>query len=97
MPRPPLPLGTYGKIRIYQIGPKKWRAIANYKDYDGITRPVERVGASQTGAANNLRDALRDRSRKSADGEIKPETKVAVAADMWLQQIDRSDKAIRTK
>ena len=42
MGRPPLPLGTWGRIRRYQVGPKTWRAVANYRDYDGVTRPVER-------------------------------------------------------
>lgn len=97
MGRPPLPLGTWGKIRAYQIGPKTWRAIASYKDYDGVTRPVERVGETKARAVNNLLEALRDRARKSNDGEIKPETKLFVAADMWLKAIDDSDKASRTK
>jgi integrase len=97
MGRPPLPLGTWGKIRTYRIADKTYRAIANYKDYDGVTRPVERVGPTRSNAESNLREALRDRARRSGDGEIKPETKVAVAADMWLKMIDESDKAARTK
>jgi integrase len=97
MGRPPLPLGTWGKIRTHQVGEQTWRAIANYKDYDGITRPVERVGATAAKAANNLREALRDRSRKAANGMITPETKVAAAAEEWLNGIDASDKASNTK
>lgn len=97
MGRPSLQLGTRGKIRTYRVGPKTWRAIANYKDYDGITRPVERVGESAKRAEYNLLQVLRDRARRSSDGEIKPETKVSVAADMWLRAIDDSDKAARTK
>ncbi|GAB3566030.1 hypothetical protein GCM10027445_12180 [Amycolatopsis endophytica] len=97
MGRPPLPLGTWGKIRAYKISDRTWRAIANYKDFDGVTRPVERVGETKAKAANNLLEALRDRARRSSDGEIKPETKVAVAADMWLRDVDESDKAARTK
>ncbi|MFD4192209.1 tyrosine-type recombinase/integrase [Amycolatopsis thermoflava] len=97
MGRPPLPLGTWGKIRTYKIADRTWRAIANYKDFDGVTRPVERVGETKAKAANNLLEALRDRARRSSDGEIKPETKVHVAAEMWLKAIDESDKAARTK
>lgn len=97
MGRPPLPLGTWGRIRVYEIGPKTWRAIANYKDFDGVTRPVERVGESKAKATNNLLEALRDRARQSSDGDIKADTKVAVAANMWLKSIDESDKAARTK
>jgi integrase len=97
MGRQPLPLGTWGKIRTRQIGGQTWRAIANYKDYDGITRRVERVGSSGTKAANNLREALRDRARQSSAGEITHDTKVDAAAGLWLQTIDESDKATRTK
>jgi integrase len=97
MGRPPLPLGTWGKIRTHRSDDQTWRAIANYKDYDGVTRPVERVGGSPTKAENNLREALRDRSRKSNDGVITSETKVSVAGELWLKGIDESDKAPNTK
>lgn len=97
MARPPLPLGTWGKIRTHQVGPKTFRAIANYKDYDGITRPVERVGESRAKATARLLEHMRDRARRSSDGEIKPETKVAVVAKLWLKRVDESDKAARTK
>ncbi|WIX81711.1 site-specific integrase [Amycolatopsis carbonis] len=96
MARPPLPLGTWGKIRTYALTGGH-RAVANYKDYDGVTRPVERVGATKTQAVNNLLEALRDRARRSSDGEIKPDTKVSVAASMWLKEVDESSKAARTK
>lgn len=97
MARPPLPLGTWGRIRVYQHGPNTWRATAKYKDFDGVTRPVERVGRTKTKATNNLLEALRDRTRRSTDGEIKPETKMHIAAEMWLKSVDESDKAARTK
>lgn len=97
MGRPPLPLGTWGKIRTYQVGEKSWRAIASYKDFDGITRPVECMGPTETRAANRLRERLRDRVRRSGHGEIKPESKVADAAVLWLGEVDDSDKAPRTK
>ncbi|MPY83496.1 MAG: tyrosine-type recombinase/integrase [Actinophytocola sp.] len=97
MGRPPLPLGTWGKIRTYRVGERSWRAIANYKDFDGITRPVECMGSTETRAANRLRERLRDRVRRSGHGEIKPESKVADAAALWLGEVDDSDRAARTK
>lgn len=97
MGRPPLPLGTRGKIRMCRLPHGGWRAIANYRDYDGITRPVERVGETKAKAVNNLLQALRDRARRSSDGEIKAESKVSFAADLWFRTIDESDKAARTK
>lgn len=97
MGRPPLPIGTWGKIRVREIKKGTFRATAKYRDYDGETRPVERVGESSKKAENNLLEALRDRARRGGEGEILPETKVRVAAEMWLRSIDESDKAARTK
>lgn len=97
MGRPPLPLGTYGAIRVYELGPSRFRARAKYRDYDGVTRPVERVGSSRTGAKNNLKEALRDRGRAMSDGEITPDSTVAAVGELWLRDIDDSDRAIRTK
>jgi integrase len=97
MPRPPLPLGTYGKINVTQVGPSTWRADAKYRDYDGVTRRVGRVGATANKAADNLRAALRDRGKVIADGEITPDSRFSAVADLWLRDLDESGKATRTK
>lgn len=97
MGRRPLPLGTHGEIRTYQRGTKKWLARTLYRDYDGKVRPVERVGPSKATAANNLQEALRDRTRAAVGDEITASTRVKVAADLWLRELDESDKALRTK
>jgi hypothetical protein len=49
-----------------------------------VTRHIERVGHSRTGAENNLKHALRDRARVSADGAIGERTKVSKLAERWL-------------
>lgn len=97
MGRPRLPLGTYGEIRYYRLGPKRWKARTIYRDYDGKVRHVERVGRSKAAAQDNLKQALRDRSRAVAGDEITATTKVEVAAAKWLEELDESDKAMRTK
>ena len=97
MGRPPLPLGTYGEMRVYQVGPKKWRASTLYRDYDGKVRPVERYGPSKGAATNKLRDALRERSRAVVGDEVTASTRVGVVAEMWLRELDESSKAVRTK
>lgn len=97
MARPPLPLGTWGKIRTYPLETGGCRATALYKDYDGVARPVERVGSSAAKARNNLLEALRDRARVSRDGDITVDTKVALVAEMYFAELGRSDKATRTK
>ncbi|MER5390679.1 site-specific integrase [Saccharopolyspora sp. NPDC002686] len=97
MARPRLALGTYGEIRYYQLGPKKWQARTKYRDYDGKVRHVERVGRSKANAKEILTQALRDRSRAVAGEEITATTKVDVVAVKWLDELDESDKAMRTK
>lgn len=97
MARPPLPIGTHGSMKVTQLGTGAYRARARYRDYDGATRIVERTASSKTGAENALREAFRDRGRMSRHGEITPDTKVSAVADMWLRDIDESDRAVRTK
>lgn len=97
MPRPPLPLGTHGKIRVYKLGPRRVRARTNYRGYDGVTRPVERIGRSKADAENRLKEALRDRTRAGSSEEITSRSKVAAVAALWLRDLQESDKALRTK
>lgn len=97
MSRPPLRVGTYGKITTYEVGHRRFRARTRYRDYDGVTRPVERAGTSLTNAENNLKEALRDRGRAALDGDVTADTKVSAVAELWLAEIDDSDRAIRTK
>ncbi len=87
MARPRLPVGTYGEIRVYPVG-AKFRAIADYRDYDGVKRPVERIGKSETAARNRLKEALRDRGRIDAGAEITPQTKVSALAELWFAEIE---------
>jgi hypothetical protein len=89
MGRPPLPLGTHGRIRVYRLGPKRFRARTQVRDHDGVIRDVERTGTSQAGAENLLRVALRDRDRAVRDGEITGETSVRALGELWLGEMDR--------
>ena len=43
MPRPPLPIGTYGNIFTYEVSAGHC-AETRFRDYDGVTRKVRRVG-----------------------------------------------------
>ncbi|MDQ3404671.1 MAG: tyrosine-type recombinase/integrase [Actinomycetota bacterium] len=96
MGRPPLPLGTYGKIRVVPIG-TSFRARAKYRDYDGVVRSVERFGASESEAENNLRIAFRDRGKVIAEGEITPESKMSAVEAIWRVELHESEKATRTR
>jgi hypothetical protein len=59
MGRPPLPLGTMGEIRYYPAARGKIRAVTKYRDYDGFTRQVGRVGKTESQARNRLKEACR--------------------------------------
>jgi hypothetical protein len=60
MPRPPLPLGTYGKIKSWQEG-GVWLARAKFRDFDGVVRLVKRSGKTKAAAERALRAALVER------------------------------------
>lgn len=87
MPRPPLPVGTMGEIRCYPLAGGKHRAVVNYRDYDGITRRVERTGRTETAARNRLREACRERGRTDAAADLTRTTKVAALAEQWFAEI----------
>ena len=89
MARPPLPLGTYGKIRSKRLpGKGGWRALAQYRDLDGVTRQIERTAATKAKAENALREAMRDREHEIGFGEaITPATKVSVIAEAWFEEV----------
>ena len=99
MGRPPLPIGTYGEINVTRVPGRRtrFRARARFRDLDGVTRPVERNGASRTAAVAHLRTALRDRQWSAPGGEIAADSVVRAVAAVWLRELDESDRAIRTK
>ncbi|MTD58824.1 tyrosine-type recombinase/integrase [Amycolatopsis pithecellobii] len=96
MGRPPLSLGTWGRIRRYQLGLKSWRAMANYRDYDGVTRPVERHGETGAKAERALLEALRDRARAGGQGEITADTRISEVCRVWFDEFKQQDKASST-
>lgn len=95
----PLPIGTYGEISVTPAPGRRtrFRDRVRFRDVDGITRHVERVGSSRAVAVNNLRAALRDRQWTPAGGEITTDSTIGAVAAVWLRELDESDRAIRTK
>jgi integrase len=100
MGRPPLPIGTYGKIRTYETA-QGWRAVTNFRDFDGRTRPVERIGATEPAAKRNLKVALRDRAVPSSGEGLTRDSRFRVAAEMWLDEfqsaVDAGDRSVTSK
>jgi integrase len=91
--RAPLPLGTWGKIRTYPVATdargrtSRHRAIAKYRDYDGVTRQVEATAPTQAKAENRLRAKLRARTTAARAGELTARDRFGKAADMYLARV----------
>lgn len=95
MGRPHLELGTHGRIRVYR-DPSGYRATCLYRDWDGISRQIQRQAKSRGAAERALALALRDRSGSRGADEITPETKVAVVAEKWFGELEgRSPSTIQ--
>lgn len=80
--RPPLDIGTHGKIRTSDVGPKKVKAYCQYRDLDGRSRQVEATGSSIAAAERELKRKLKQRSTTST-AEITLETKIKQVAEAW--------------
>jgi integrase len=106
MPRSPLPVGTWGKIRRQQHGPRKFHARARFRDFDGLTRDVEAWGATGAAAERALLVMLRERTTPTGE-EITRDTRVSTLGKLWLeavivdqevspQTVDRYETSLRT-
>ena len=93
MARAPLPIGSWGLIRTYPVKapgeskPKRYRAMADYRDFDGVTRLVEASGRTATQASQNLRMRLQARTRASGHGELTGMSRFSDAAVMWAARV----------
>lgn len=96
MSRYPLPLGTWGSIRTDKATSKSWRARTHYRDLDGKVRKVEARGPSAAAARRNLQIKLQNR-QTPRNGIVSPTSRVKELAEVFLMELDRSDKAARTK
>jgi hypothetical protein len=75
-----------GEIRCYPVR-KGFRADAYYRDYDGVTRLVARMGATESKARSRLKEACRDRGRTDAAADITRDTTVKALAEEWFSEV----------
>lgn len=87
MGRPHLELGTHGRVRIYRQ-PSGYRATCLFRDWDGVTRQIERQATTKGAAERALAVALRDRGRSGGAFGITPESKVADVAEKWFSELE---------
>jgi integrase len=95
MPRPALPLDTWGNIRRTVVAGKP-TAVAYYRDSDGVTRPMQRQGATGAAAERNLVAALRDRLTPTAEFLTRESTLDQLAAQ-WVAELRKSKRAQATR
>lgn len=90
--RPPLRIGSHGKITRADLGDGVWLARCRYRDSDGVTRIVERRGQADDHdrrgklAEDALIEALMKRRPPSGDA-ITLDTRVAVLVDQHLERL----------
>src|SRR3954462_4491953 len=81
--RPHRELGTHDRVRVYP-DPAGYRAVCLYRDWDGVTRQVQRQAKTKGAAERALAVALRDRGRSGAGEGITPDTKMSVLSEKWF-------------
>lgn len=90
MPRPPLEIGTFGKITRSSLkdadgGPTGvWVARTRYRDYDGVTRQVKANGTSGAKAEAALKHSLRDRQRSQGGETLTGKSTVGELLTLWI-------------
>lgn len=96
MAREPLPLGTWGSVKVSRIAAGTWGARAKYRDMDGKVRIVEARGGSAASARRNLLQKFADR-KTPRYGLVNPRSKINELVEVFLVELQASDKADRTK
>lgn len=87
MGRPPLPLGHAGEIRVYPVD-AGFEARAYVRDFDGRRREITRTRQSKTAAKQAVQAAVKNRYIGQG-GDITPDTKVDVVAELWFDSYKR--------
>ena len=100
MGRPPLEVGTYGKIRFVTLGSGAVRAKARFRGFDGVIRDISRTGATVTKAERALKKAISEEMRTPSGGEITARSRFKDVAALWMgwqqRRVDSGDRATGT-
>ncbi|WP_236004415.1 tyrosine-type recombinase/integrase [Amycolatopsis pittospori] len=95
MARPPLDVGTHGKIRFSDTATGV-RARASYRGFDGKVHDIERTGPTRPKAERLLKKAISEALKAPGGGDIDHNTKFGVVADRWLaRQAERVEAGER--
>ncbi len=100
--RPTLRIGQDGNIRRTYLGGGVWKARSRYRDSDGVTRIVQRVGPAdefdQHGklAEDALIEALNERRPSGGADEINLSTLVISLVELHLTRLVEDGRSVRT-
>jgi integrase len=83
--RPPLPLGTSGKVLFATLPNGRVRARVKFRDYDGRVRLVSKAGPSRAAAERALKAELTSRQAPGGVGAITSATRIVTLADAWME------------
>ena len=89
MGRPPLPLGSHGKITVWQEG-AVFIARTKSRDMDGVVRFVKRKGKSKAAAERALKAALVQRRAPIVGAQVTPDTRISKAAELWFAELEKA-------
>jgi integrase len=99
--RPPLRIGSHGKITRKYLGGGVWLARTRFRDSDGVTRIVERRGPAdehdQHGkqAEDALIEALSQRLQ-AGGSEVTLDTKIITLVERHIDRLEEDGRAVRT-
>lgn len=100
--RPSLRIGEHGKITRIRLGNGTWLAKCRYRDRDGVTRIVQRVGPpdeyDQYGqlAADALKQAIAERRLPTGPDAVGLNTLISALVDEHLGRLAEDGRAART-
>lgn len=95
MPRPPTPIGAWGRISRQLTASGQWRARARFRDYTGRTVQVEAWGPSGASAQRRLEAMLRERAAAAGE-DVTPDMRLHVLGRLWLAECESSERAPQT-
>ncbi|MBB3750824.1 integrase [Mycolicibacterium sp. BK634] len=100
--RPSLRIGQHGNITRKHLGGGIWLAQCRFRDTDGVTRKVQRLGPPDEYdkygklAADALIEALADRRPPSGPDSIGLETLVMTLVDQHIERLAEDGRSART-
>ncbi|TCO15751.1 phage integrase family protein [Kribbella steppae] len=95
MPRPPLPIGTWGQISTWAAKtdhngrPISHKSQAEFRDHDGHVRLVSAFGKNKTAAERALLKKLQDRAKTNQSGELTAMHKISHLIDLWETKFEQ--------